>query len=399
MIKNFLLAIAFLATVYTLPATAQKFSTLNEGGTSQKKYFITLPYKEVKNKVIVPVTISGKQYKFIVDTGASTTISKKLFDELNAGVITSLPITDQSGIVDSMEVATLNNIRIGDVTFNNIPSIVLKKEEMLLECFGVDGLIGSNLLRDCIIQFNSKEHTILLTDDKRNLNLKNKYASKMQLTDVQSNPFIHINAISDYVNGKDHVLFDSGMDGFYDLSIDAYKETFEPVKLFNVLSTAKGAFLIGLHGNALNQEIVKVSVPQININKSVFTNVTTITTHGHSSRIGADLFAYGNVTLDYINKKFYFEPYSDGATNLYAKEWPFLPTVHNNKVVVGVVWDRTLDTIINPGDEILSFNNENYQDANICDLIANNNSGIDTAIIVIKNATTGVVTEHTISKQ
>lgn len=400
MIKS-LLKFCFLFTLLFSGSVlySQNGINLNQGGTQQKHYYTVIPYKEVKSKVIVQCTINGKPRNFIVDTGAVMSITTKLFNELQPDVIAQMRLSDQAGMLDSLQMVSLKNIKIGDVTFNNIPTAVVKDSE-IFDCFEVDGLIGSNLLRNSIIQFSSKTHTVTLTDDPKKLALKSKYASRMQLTAVQSNPFIWIEATNGEIGGKDNVLFDSGMDGFYDLSMNAFQQAFAPINLFTVLAQAKGSFTWGLNGVPSAQDYYKVSVPQLKINGSTFKNVTSETTYGDSSRIGANLFNHGLVTLDYKNKKFYFEPFAKTNFDLQTNDWPFTPSIKDNKLVVGIVWGERWREIIIPDDEIIEFDGKVYEDADICNIITSNQKTTNTrAKLVLKDALTGKIKEVEISKE
>jgi predicted aspartyl protease len=370
---------------------AQKKFSMNAGGTGQKKYFTTIPYKELKNKVIIQSYINGKPYNFIIDTGAATTITPALYKELNSQVINHVPVSDQSGIVDSLQIVSLKNIQLGDVTFNDIPAMVVK-ETMLFDCFKVDGLIGSNMLRNSIVQFASQTHTLTITDKPKSLNLKGRYATKMVTDKIQSNPFLAVEVMNSELHLTDNLLFDSGMDSFYDLSFKAFNEISANRNLLQVEAQAVGSYSLGLHGLSAEEESYRVFAPELKISGYTFKNVTTVTTHGHSSRIGADLFKYGVVTLDYINRKFYFEPYQEEAKDLTEKSWPFIPTVKDGKIVIGLIWDQAWEGKINQNDLVISFNGKNYENADVCDVMtADNRSKNDTATLVLKDAKTGEV--------
>ena len=79
---------------------------------------------------------------------------------------------------------------------------------------------------------------------------------------------------------------------------------------------ATGSFTFGLNGTPADENYYKFTAPQLLINGVAFKDITTETTYGESSRIGADLFKYGLVTLDYKNRAFYFEPYKAGSIDL-----------------------------------------------------------------------------------
>jgi len=398
--KQLLLKLCVLtALLFSSAITAQNIFSANKGGTSQKKYFTAIPYKVVKNKVIVQCHINGKPYNFIVDTGAATTITPALYKQLNPGVIARVPVSDQSGKIDSLQIVSLKSVMLGNVTFNDIPAMVVKETQMLFDCFKVDGLIGSNLLRNSVVQFASQTHTLTITDMPKQLNLKSKYAEKMFLDPIQSNPFIKATITNGKNTGTDELLFDSGMDSFYDLSNKGFKEVFATISLLKVEARAVGSYSLGMHGLSNEEESYRLLAPKLEISGYTFTNVTTVTTHGQSSRIGADLFKYGTVTLDYINKKFYFEPFAKEATDLTKKSWPFIPTAKEGKVVIGLVWDKAWAGKINQDDIILSFDGRNYENADVCEVMtADNTSKNNKATLVLKDVKTGAVKEYEITR-
>ncbi len=388
----------FTALLMSSALYAQKIFTVNKGGTSQKKYFTTIPYKEVKTKVIIQCFINNKPYNFIVDTGAITTISPALYKELNLKALPKINLSDQSGKLDSLPLVSLNNIKLGDITFNDIPTVVAK-DFHLLDCFKVDGLIGSNLLRNSIVQFSSQTKLLTITDSPKSLSLKGNYATKMRTDKTQSNPVIAIKVNNDELELTDHLLFDSGMDSFYDLSYKSFKELLADKNLLKVEAQATGSYSFGLNGLSDEEESYRLFVPELVINGYTFKNVTTVTTHGGSSRIGADLFKYGTVTLDYINKKFYFEPFEKEATNLAEKSWPFIPTAKDGKIVVGLVWDKAWAGKINQNDIVVSFDGKTYENADVCDVMTSDNSSKNTkAILILKDALTGANKEYEITR-
>ena len=104
------------------------------------------------------------------------------------------------------------------------------------------------------------------------------------------------------------------------------------------------------------------------IANSAFLNISTTTTNDNNSRIGIGLFENGIGTIDFINKKFYFEQYEHNK-DLIEKYLPFSRTIINNKLSIGIVWDEKLKAKINYGDEIIEINGKNYENYKLCDFI------------------------------
>ena len=73
------------------------------------------------------------------------------------------------------------------------------------------------------------------------------------------------------------------------------------------------------------------------------------------------------MTIDYKNKRFYFNSYHQ--TLDLDGDFGFTQTVKNNKLVIGYVWDKDLKNKINYGDEILQINGEEVTEANFCDYV------------------------------
>jgi len=382
----------------SLSSLAQKPFSLSRGKTTEKGYLTTIPYEEIKEKIIIEGVINGKTYKFILDTGAPMTIFKKLSEELNLAKVNDIELTDANNKKDSVATVILPQIKIGGVTFNNIPTLV--STDSLIVCFGIDGIIGSNVFRNSAVQFSSKNKTVTITDSPRRLQLKSK-PSKL-LLNPQSSPYIWLEHKDGANGGREQLLFDTGMDGFYDISMRIYKEHLEKMTHLNVMAQASGTFSMGIFGAAEASENYKFMIPELAINTIRFKNVIAETTYDNYSRIGATLLKYGTVTVDYKRKKFYFETFDDrNSFDLTEKQWPFNAILNGGKLAIGIIWDSSLDNKIKPGDLILKFDGINFEKMTICDLMQSGISQInkDKAVITLKDIETGEIKEFEIEKK
>ncbi|SDG20567.1 retropepsin-like aspartic protease [Epilithonimonas hungarica] len=378
---------------------AQNTVNANQGYVEQKQYLTTIPYKQVKGKIIIEVVINKKSRKFILDTGASTIITENLYSEINPKLLGAVEVIDQSGLKDSLKVVSLSETKLNELVFKDIPALVSKDSRMLFECFDVEGIIGSNLLRNSVIQFNSKEKTITLSDNPKSLNLKKKNSNDMELRSHQSNPFVQIKLKKGKFVANEKILFDTGDDGLYLLSIDAYKHIISELDIIRTLAENNGSFSAGLHGTAEKMTNYAVNIPILEVNGLKLNNITTKTTYT-TSRFGSEILNYGKVTLDYKNKKFYIEPYENiSEINLERGVWAVDPIIENERAVVGIIWDTTLENKVNVGDEILKFDTIDYQNMDFCEIVKSNNK-IDkkTALLVLKDVKTGEIKNVEIKK-
>lgn len=373
----------------------QNSFTLNNGGTTQTNYYSTLQYEKAHEKIILNAKIKGKTYTFILDTGAPTTISTELLEELKPSIITKISVSDANQSNDSMTVVSLDEIILGDIVFKDIPTLVAKPN-VLFDCFQVDGFIGSNLLRNSILQIDESNRKVIITDDVKSLNLNPKQSSKMFLNS-QSSPFIWVQ-LKNKKTAKEQLLFDSGMEGLYDLSLH-HLEIFQKHNIFEELGKGIGSNLFGLHGIGKDTAIFRLRLPIMEINGSNLLNITTETTLSSNSRIGASLLQYGVVTVDYKNKKFYFNPYTQNDINVSTKEFGISFIPKDNKLFINIIWDSDLTKQINVGDQIIEIDGINCEHINICDLLVKRPfSKKDKIRLTIKNSV-GSIVETTIERK
>ncbi|GAA4810493.1 aspartyl protease family protein [Litoribaculum gwangyangense] len=373
-----------LSIIFIQIAIGQNYQ-FKTGIPSPKNYYTEIKYEDVNGKIIIPIAIEGKIYRFLFDTGAPNLISKNLWETITSKSAKTISVSDANDKEQQMEIVKIPKLTIGDLSFKNTTALVFNGENnILFNCFNIQGIIGSNLLRKSIVQIQSKTNLLILTNDSKKLNLNKDYASNLILVGKQSSPYISIN-LNGEETGSENVLFDTGASGLYDLCKRNYN-ILKQKKIAEVISTSNGSSTIGLFGIANNNDQYLLKIPELKINNQVFKNVVTETGDDNNSRIGSDILNYGTVTLNFIKKIFYFEAF-EPVNVLDEKLLGFTPTIENNKLVVGFVWNDSLKENIKFGDEIIEVNEIDIQSQNICDFI--NKKSIfknnDTLNIVFKN--------------
>jgi hypothetical protein len=358
---------------------------LNKGETETENYFTEVNFEFVNGKIIVPVIINNLTYKFLLDTGAPNLLSKKAIATLNLKLLDKIDVSDANENKSSLNTVKIPNLTIGNINFKNSVALSLEDEKNLVfDCFNIDGFIGSNLLRNSIVQIDINKKTLIITDDIKKLKFKNKISSKLVLFGIQSSPYVWVK-LSGASSGKEQVLLDTGMKGFYSIS-NKHFNLFKKAKIFEVNATGNGTESIGFFGNSSSSDQKRLLLPKLKISNSNFLNITTITTNDDNSKIGVDLFENGIGIIDFKNKRFYFDEYTID-TDLTEKQIGFSPTILNNKLSIGIVWNENLKNSIFTGDEIIAINNINYENYAICDLISKKSIFKDILIekITVKN--------------
>jgi predicted aspartyl protease len=339
----------------------------NQGSINLKEYYEVIPYQTEIGKIILPVTINDKTYRFLLDTGAPNLFSSELLKELNITEGDSINVNDANNQDQKMKFAVVPQLKIGNLVFENQAGLIYNFEEHnLLSCYKIDGFIGSNLLRNSIIKINGANKTIIITNKIKSLNIDKKPV-KMKLVGNQKSPYVELKFVGkNNEKASDMVLVDTGMDGLYDMSKRAYT-IFENSKIFEALYTATGIGDSGLFGAGDSSEQKLLEIENANLNQQIINNIMVSTTLDDNSRIGLDFLKYGDITLDFLNKKFYFE--SPKTIDVKEKTPKFFTSVQNDKVVIGIVWDEKLKLLMNTGDEVISADQIDITNISLCDFL------------------------------
>ena len=358
---------------------------LNQGNVKNKEYYSDIKFEYINGKIIIPVKINNITYRFLLDTGAPNCISKKLNESINSEILKKIDVKDANNRKTVMNIVKIPDLEIGNIIFEN--SVALSSDEeknLVFDCFKIDGLIGSNLLRNSIIQIDIKNKILRITNDKEKLIFKKKNSTKISLIGTQSSPYIWL-TLKEKNSAKEQVLLDTGMNGFYDIANRNYN-LLKKENIIKINSVGIGSKDIGLFGNADINEQLRLIIPEIIISNSKFVNITTITTNDKNSRIGIDLFEYGIGTIDFIDKKFYYDEYKEELIDLKENLLGFSATIIENKLSIGIVWNENLKDKIFIGDEIIEVNGENLENYQICDLVTKKSifKNIEIKEIVVK---------------
>lgn len=341
--------------------------SFSQGTISQKNYYEEIDFELENNKIILPVKINGKTYRFLLDTGAPNLLSKRVLNELDIKNTKKINALDANNKVDTLQMAQVQNMKIGNLDINdNVVLVSDLDNHFILKCFKLDGFIGSNFFKNSILKISLKDKKITITDNIKKLQLKSK-PTDLTLIGDQKSPYIKISFLgNDKQKATEEVLIDTGMDGFYEISNRAYT-IFSGKNIFKELSRSNGTSSIGLFGSAAVKEQILIKSNVLRINNTNFKNLITNTTDDENSRIGLDLAEYGDIIIDFINKKFYFEAEKEVV---FDKKAPvYSSTIIDNKYAVGFVWDKSYLDKLKYGDEIIRIKDYKLNEMDFCEIV------------------------------
>lgn len=220
--------------------------------------------------------------------------------------------------------------------------------------------------------------------DKLNLHEKAESAMELFLEPYQNSPYIQT-LVEDKENFQMQVLFDTGMNGMFDIAIEHLEVMNEHDVLSDTIYVSEGSNSHGFYGKAENSLKYRFRVPRLwlDLNSSL-RNVDFYSTSNVNSRIGMKLLRYGDMILDYKNKINYYESHSEEAPDVSEKRSPISPVLSNGKLVVGIIWDEALRNEISLGDKILSYNGLDLDNMSECELFTIDLKLLDEKINILK---------------
>ncbi len=320
----------------------------------------SFPYEMVGDKMIVNVKINGIEKRFVFDTGARLcSVSREVVRELGLQDTLVQQVVDANNHQTESRMVILDNVEFSGMVMNFQGFRALVMENNIFECFGADGLIGSELLAQTILEINGAEKKITLTSAER--------APKVSLREscnfVKSGVMPIVETLWD--NMSVPVLFDSGFGGFLKMRPEDYEACSSVLEVL-AEGTQEGSISIG--GKAENRLSRRVKISSFRICMATFTDAVVETASAPYSLLGMKLLDYGKVTIDYPRMRFYYEPYGrdvklEAPLNDYT-----LKVSSKGDIVVAGVWS-TETSGIQPGDEVLKINGKPAGTYDFCESI------------------------------
>lgn len=350
-----------------------------------KDFFVEQDFKFNFHLIVIPVTIEGKTYEFIFDTGASNSIiSREAADALGLVTKTSITTRDSRNNRKKMSVGVIDTMTIGGVHFKDISAnIVDWPENSAVECIGKDGLIGNNLIRNCNWIVDYERKVLILTDNE----LPHEEM-------VHSTPMLYANSRPKFdltLDGKNirSVLLDLGSGGSLDVGKNLqtkYKidiNTYENVKKLDGTSQ-------GLFGASLDSTTI-IKADSISIGSYTVYQPPVDIESKSGAKIGNRFLKHSLLYLDYDYNVLGFSPYKDSSIYPISKTFGLSISLNNDGLYVGSinVNSEADKQGIKQGDKVLEMNGKTPKDfpdyCSYLDYLRNEVKGSKEMILVFTN--------------
>ena len=178
---------------------------------------------------------------------------------------------DSNGRAVQASLVSLDSLQLGAVTFRNIQAMQWEKGNPTAQL--IDGILGYNLLRMGIVKWDTRQRQFIFTTLTEGLGLDPSRALPLL-----PNDYVPMVAVRLGKSDTDTVMFDSGAEGFYEMSNRQRERLTQSRSTARILATADGTLSMGASGIEGVTTKHRILIPQMEIARFRFADVATTTT-------------------------------------------------------------------------------------------------------------------------
>ncbi len=269
------------------------------GSIARQEFKETIDIDIRRGLIFVPVRIDGKEYRFLFDSGAPLSISDELQKENDFKIISKGSIRDSDHNQKKVLWAQIDTLEIGEVSFMNQSAFIGNFEaNPILKCMEIDGIIGSNLMRQCHWTIDQKNESLTLSSTIDTTALQDQIKIPFK-SNYQYSVFLDLKIGSATVS---NVLMDYGSNGSVSLSHEIFA-TLEERNIIENPLIETGVKQSGIIGDPTPIRRKISYSDSVGMGSSTIPKVMLQT--GKTTSIGNDLLSRYVVTIDWDNKNLY----------------------------------------------------------------------------------------------
>ena len=317
-----------------------------DGGTAQPgNYFGKVKFQLSENRLFINSEIEGKSYKLLVDT-----YSPCLFYDYILDNITPDTLDRSAQLGKAFEKTFLlpiypkfDTIKIGSISFLDIGAMLMKSDASnpLLK-YNIDGILGANLMKKSILQFNFKDTILTITNKKEKLaNVDDALILPFTPKPIQGSPNTIFIVNNDTINAE----FDTGNDGFINAITPSIKEKIE--KGDAVPWSIKLAIPVNRQDLDSIETHYYVLLDSIQIGTKMFYHIPIIAYNPEivtetKGSIGMGFIKNFVTTIDWFENKIYLKEQADFKLPSNKKTFGFTCEAKNGKLLVKSIFNSSL---------------------------------------------------------
>jgi hypothetical protein len=347
-----------IALLFASCSAIKTIKLINKGSVVQTKFSTEIPFEtSVSGHIIIKVKIKGAYRKFIFDTGAPNAISKDLAEEINAISLVETKAVDSQKKKQGLKLVALDSVFINEACFINTAALVVDfNQSNEIKCFGADGLIGNNLMKNAVWQIDFEKKVIKLTNEVTSGDLQNAVSVPFT-TDATCAPKMNLSIGGIADKG---VIIDFGSNGYYHTTASVFKK----LKKQNSISKyayAFGSIASGMFGAQTDTTFYAI-VPEWKMSPMNFKNNLLSFSEQGQKTIGCEFFKNYVTTIDFKKHTIYLNKLKEPQESS-IKSFGFSPVLENQKLIAGKVINssQAFKQGLLPGSQIISIDATSYE--------------------------------------
>ncbi len=340
--KKILYTLLILSTT-TFSAQGKKFFKSGEAQLQSPVEKINLRY--ANDLPFVQVSINGKSYNFLFDTGAPTVISTTVYAELGLEKKHKSTVKDSQKNKHEQIFTILPEMTVDQAVFKDVGAVVMDFSVSELSCFKIDGILGANQMAKLFWKINYSENLLEASKDLAQFNPEDYDIVIPFSPRVQKTPVVE----TDLQGKKIDLTFDTGFSGRLKITDKAY-DAQKALKSIEVYGTSS----VGAYGAGKPAPGYIFRTADLSLGNKSFSNEIIAT--GSTSLIGNDFFKNFIFILDWSANKIYMKRIKNEPAKL--ESFGFGYRFVDAKPTVAFVFQEE-NFPLKIGDAIISINNIN----------------------------------------
>ncbi len=327
----------------------------NLGKVINKNFSSSIPFEWSGGLPLIKVNIEGKDYRFLFDTAAPTTIPEHLVEELKLQRLGKpVILNDSAGRQLDRSLYQLPLLKIADIGFKDFVTFTGDfNNSFPLSCLGFDGILGYNYLKDLKVKLDYTHQTITFSDQA--IPHDGFVPIQIQFKPIHG-PLIKVN----FPFGKVIFELDTGKNANIQLGDprvipDMDKQAYAYRETHGAFSSSIGGSNAGKERTYLAKDFSLGSGDSILPIKSFPISVD----NSHAFLIGNGFLKHFTIILDLPEQKAYFKNNSESIDEGYSDSFGFTPFWNEKDgLFISAITDKTPATqaSLKVGDKILSLN-------------------------------------------
>lgn len=295
---------------------------------SSKPFKQELPFQYINGVIVIDAEIEGHIRSFILDTGATTRITKDFAAILNTEYLGKIKTFDSNNEKTYAPYIKLKKINIGGVMLYDMVASVSDLTHLNTAlCLNVSGIIGANAMNKCVWQIDYQEMKITFTNQRDSLTFSGK-EEKINFSAMgKGTPTISL-----YSNGVywGDAIFDTGSNG----SISLDEKYLAPSISFAEMQI----YSFGISSTKIKRlKMTTLSALNFEKSTSIKNQIVAFEKDRPFGIIGNRFLQNYKVTIDWRYQEIFLAKYNSSKPNSYQSFGCSPRFINDNTVRVGTI--------------------------------------------------------------